>query len=190
MLNIDFLSILLIALGLSADCFAVAISAGLSEIRLSFLQQFRIALSFGIFQALMTYIGWLLGRTVVDFVSEFDHWLAFILLVIIGGRMIWESFHHDGNFQRRLNMSESLPLLILSIATSIDALAVGLSLAFVEVSIGTASLTIGIMAFIVTVVGLFVGRQVGKVVGTRAELVGGLILITIGLRILIEHLLN
>ena len=189
MVNMDFLSILLIALGLSADCFAVAISAGLSKIRLSFLQQFRVSISFGAFQALMAYIGWLAGRTVVDLISAYDHWVAFGLLVLVGGRMIWESFHHNVHRSRSLDISKGLPLLILSIATSIDALAVGLSLAFVELSIGTAALTIGIIALIVTAVGLFIGKQVSKLVGTRAELVGGLILIAIGLRILIEHLL-
>lgn len=189
MSSLDFLSVILIALGLSADCFAVAISAGLSKIHLSYLQQFRASLSFGAFQALMAYIGWLAGRTVVDFISEYDHWLAFGLLVLVGGRMIWESFHHDSHRRKGLDISKGLPLLILSIATSIDALAVGLSLAFVEVSITLASLTIGIIAFIVTVIGLIIGKQVSKVAGTRAEFIGGFILIAIGLRVLLEHLL-
>ena len=185
----DFPTILLIALSLSADCFAVSISAGLSQIRFSFRQQFRIALSFGVFQAFMAYIGWLAGRTVVDLISEYDHWVAFGILFLVGGRMIWESFHKNSQLQKRLDMSKRLPLLILSIATSIDALVIGLSLAFVEVSINIAVLTIGIIALIVTAVGLFIGKQVTKVIGTRVELIGGLILIGIGLRILIEHLL-
>ena len=102
---------------------------------------------------------------------------------------IWQSFHHDSHRRKSLDISKGLPLLILSVATSIDALAVGLSLAFAEGSIIPASITIGIIAFIVTGVGLFIGKQVSRVAGTRAELLGGLILIAIGLRILIEHLL-
>ena len=189
MSNIDFLSILLIAFGLSADCFTVALSAGLFKKHLSFLQQFRISLSFGIFQALMTFVGWLAGRTVVNLISEYDHWIAFGLLVLVGGRMIWESFRHDGLRSKELDISKDFPLLILSIATSIDALAVGLSLAFVEISIILTSYTIGIVAFLATVVGLIIGKQVSKVVGKRAEFIGGIILIGIGFRILLEHLI-
>jgi putative Mn2+ efflux pump MntP len=185
----EFISILFIALGLSADCFAVAISFGLSNPLLSYFKQSRIALSFGAFQALMAYIGWLAGRTIVNLISEYDHWVAFSLLVLVGGRMIWEAVHHDSDGSKSLDISKVLPLLILSVATSIDALAVGLSLAFIEVNIATASITIGVVAFIITIAGLFIGRKASRILGSRAELIGGIILIAIGLRILIDHLI-
>lgn len=186
--SVDFLSILLIAIGLSADCFAVALSTSISRSYLSSLQQFRVSLSFGVFQALMAFIGWLAGRTIVDFISEYDHWLAFGLLALVGGRMIWESLKHDSH-HRKWDITKGFPLLLLSIATSIDALAVGLSYAFVEVNITLAASIIGIVALIVTAIGLTLGKKVGNIIGLRAEMIGGIILIGIGLRILLEHVL-
>lgn len=185
----DFLSILLIAFGLSADCFAVALSGSISQKTWSFWQVFRVALSFGVFQALMPVLGWLAGRTVVDFIADYDHWLAFGLLAFVGGRMLWESFRDSDSRSRDTDISKGLLLLTLSIATSIDALAVGLSFAFLETNIVLASSTIGVTAFLVTVIAFMLGSKVGGVIGKRAEIVGGLILIGIGLRILLEHML-
>lgn len=189
MSDTDFLSILLIALGLSADCFAVALSASISQRISSFWQVFRVALSFGVFQAMMPVLGWLAGRTVVDFIADYDHWLAFGLLALVGSRMLWESFHDSDNRRGSTDISKGPLLLILSIATSIDALAVGLSFAFLETNIVLASSTIGITAFLVTALGFVLGRKVGGVVGKRAEVVGGVILIGIGIKILLEHML-
>lgn len=189
MSNTDFLSILLIAIGLSADCFAVALSSSISRRTLSSLQILRVALSFGIFQAVMPVLGWLAGNTIVEFISDYDHWLAFGLLGFVGGRMVWESFHsRDGKSTDR-DVTKGLMLLTLSIATSIDALAVGLSFAFLEVNIVVATVTIGITAFLVTIIGLIIGKKVGSLAGKRTECVGGVILIVIGLRILLEHML-
>jgi putative Mn2+ efflux pump MntP len=184
-----FLSILIIALGLSADCFAVALSASIAKKTLPLVQGFRIALSFGVFQAAMTIIGWLTGRTIIDFISSYDHWLVFGLLLFVGGRMILESFHEKEEREARTDITKWHFLLLLSIATSLDALAVGLSFAFLEVNLTMASITIGVVALIITFFGFFAGKKLGALVGKRAEIIGGIILIGIGLRILLEHLL-
>jgi putative Mn2+ efflux pump MntP len=184
----SFLSVLIIAIGLSADCFAVALSSSIATKHFALSRFFRFPLAFGIFQALMVILGWLAGRVVIDFIAAYDHWLAFGLLVFIGGRMIWESFHEKSG-EKAKNYSGWLTLLALSIATSIDALAVGLSFAFLEVDIAVASATIGITAFIITIIGQLIGNRVGSLVGKRAEIVGGVILIGIGIKILLEHLL-
>jgi manganese efflux pump family protein len=147
----------------------------------------RASLSFGLFQAIMPVLGWLAGRTFVNFIGGFDHWLAFGLLGFVGGRMLWESFHPERE-EKRTDITKGLILLTLSIATSIDALAVGLSFAFLKVNILTASLTIGFTAFLVTIIGFLLGKKVGELVGRSAELIGGLILIGIGVRILLTHL--
>ena len=187
--SIGFLSLLLIAIGLSADCFAVALSGSISMRTLSLLQVFRASLSFGLFQALMPVLGWLAGRTVVELVAQYDHWVAFVLLALVGGRMIWESFRSGDSRSENTDITRGLLLLTLSVATSIDALAVGLTFAFLEVDITLASSTIGVVAFVATAVGLLLGRRAGKLVGRRAETVGGMVLIGIGLRIILTHLL-
>jgi putative Mn2+ efflux pump MntP len=188
-INTDILSFLLIAIGLSADCFAVAVSSSIAMKTISRVQIFRAALSFGIFQALMPTIGWLAGRTVVDLISGFDHWIAFLLLAGIGGKMIWESFRPNRDDDGKTDITRGLLLLTLSIATSIDAFAVGLSFAFLEVDIALASSTIGITAFIITAIGFIIGRKTGKLIGERAELVGGIVLVGIGIRVLLTHIL-
>lgn len=189
MSSVDLLSIIGIAFGLSADCFAVALSASIVSSNLSRLQVLRASFSFGLFQAIMTALGWLLGRTVVDFIADYDHWVAFALLAFIGGRMIWESFHSKDNHQKNIDITKGWLLLTLSIATSIDALAVGLSFAFLQVNIAIASAIIGIIAFLITIVAFLVGNRAGILFGKRAEIIGGVILILIGIRIVVEHLL-
>ena len=188
--SIGFLSVLLMAIGLSADCFAVALSGSISMRTLSSLQVFRASLSFGLFQALMPVLGWLAGRTVVDLVvAQYDHWVAFVLLALVGGRMIWESFRSGEGRSENADISRGFLLLTLSVATSIDALAVGLTFAFLEVDITLASSTIGVAAFVATAIGFLLGRRAGKLVGRRAEAIGGMILIGIGIRILLSHIL-
>ena len=183
----DFPSVLAVALGLSADCFAVAVGGGVAMTGLSFYRVFRTSLSFGLFQALMPVLGWLAGRTVVDLIADYDHWVAFVLLAIVGGRMVWESFRAKAHTDAERDITRGILLLTLSVATSIDALAVGLSFAFVEIDILPACATIGVVSFAVTSVGLFVGSRAGKMVGRRAETVGGIVLIGIGLRVLLSH---
>lgn len=189
MIDNDFISILLVAIGLSADCFAVALGGGTSKLNHSWPQVFRVASSFGLFQALMPVLGWLAGRSVVEFVAGYDHWVAFGLLVIVGSRMLWESFRPEHGQDKELDITKGLLLITLSVATSIDSLAVGLSFAFLTVNIVTASLTIGAVAFLVTAIGFAVGKRAGKMIGKRAEAIGGIILLAIGLRILLSHLL-
>jgi putative Mn2+ efflux pump MntP len=185
----DFSSILVIAFGLSADCFAVALSGGMARKSFSLPPALRVAFSFGFFQAAMSVLGWLAGRTVIAYISAYDHWLAFGLLLFVGGRMLWESFHDKDGRREGADITRGLLLFTLSLATSIDALAVGLSFAFLEMNIALAGATIGVVALLVTLGGFWLGRRLGSLAGRRAELVGGLVLIAIGVRILLEHLL-
>lgn len=188
MANLDLVSVFLIAIGLSIDCFAVAISASVYLRNPSAIQVFRTSLVFGVFQALMPALGWLVGQTFIDFVEDYDHWLSFSLLAAIGVRMIWNAFH-SGEFQNdSLDITRGLALFLLSVATSIDALAVGLSFAFLKINITVASLIIGMVAFVFTIFGFIIGRKVGEIIGKRAEAIGGMVLIVIGLRILISHI--
>ncbi|MBN1691940.1 MAG: manganese efflux pump [Dehalococcoidales bacterium] len=189
MSDTSFYSILIIALGLSADCFAVALSSSIAAGRFTLSGFFRFPISFGIFQALMIVIGWLAGRTVIDLISSYDHWLAFGLLAFIGGKMLWEAFGGKDEAKAKKNINSWFTLLALSVATSIDALAVGLSFAFLKTDILLASITVGLTAFIITVFAQLIGNKVGALVGKRAEIIGGLILIGIGVKILLEHLL-
>lgn len=183
----DLISLVLIALSLSADCFAVAVSGSAAMGRLSRLQVGRVSFSFGFAQFLMPVIGWLAGRTVVNLISAYDHWVAFGLLALVGGHMIWESRSGNGQSENT-DITRGFILVTLAIATSIDSLAVGLSFALLEIGIIQASLIIGLVAFFITVFGFWLGSRVGVLLGKRAQLVGGLVLIGIGLRILITHL--
>ena len=189
MASIDFFSLVLIALGLSADCFAVAVSGSITLKRIFPIQVLRISLAFGFAQAIMPVLGWLAGRTVVNLISSFDHWVAFALLAGVGGKMLWESFHEKEEKGKSTDITRGLLLFTMSIATSIDSLAVGLSFAFLKVNIALASVTIGIVACLVTAISFLIGRKLGSVMEKRAEIIGGVVLIGIGLRILLEHLL-
>lgn len=184
-----FFSIFIIALSLSADCFAVSVGSSVTLGDATRKVWWRIALSFGIFQAGMVVLGWFAGSAFIDYIEPFDHWLAFGLLAFIGGKMLWDSFHEDESSEKKRAGITRLPVLLtLSVATSIDALAVGLSFAFLQVNLFIAALTIGITSFFVTVLGLFIGKRVGKLFGERAEMAGGIVLIIIGIRILVDHL--
>jgi len=189
-INGDFLSVFLIAIGLSADCFAVALSGGISKVNHSWSRILRVSFSFGLFQALMPVLGWLAGKTVVEFIADYDHWVAFALLAIVSGRMFWESFRPEHRQDKEIDITKGLLLITLSVATSIDALAVGLSFAFLEVNIVIAALTIGPVAFLITAIGFLVGKRASKIIGKRAEAIGGLILLVIAFRILLSHILE
>lgn len=175
-----------LAIGLSMDAFAVATCKGLS------MQQFNknhaviIALYFGTFQVLMPAIGYLLGSRFQQSITAYDHWIAFILLAIIGGNMIKESF--DPETETSSPSVHFKEMLILAIATSIDALAVGITFAFLQVSLIPAISTIGIITFVISVLGVKVGNVFGTKYRSKAEFAGGLILIVIGSKILMEHL--
>jgi len=170
------------------DCFAVSVTSGLTIKKVKVLNALSIAFSFGSFQAIMPIIGWLAGVSIVHFISDFDHWLAFILLCIIGGRMIYESTKLEAN-ENKMDPLNIYMLLMLSIATSIDALAVGLSLSFLRISIVLPSIVIGIVTFVISFFGVYVGGRIGHFFEQKIEMVGGLILIGIGIKILIGHLL-
>ena len=183
------ISLAIIALSLSVDCFAVSISGSASIKTLSVRQILRASLSFGLFQAIMPALGWLAGRTVVDLVADYDHWLVFGLLAAIGGKMIWEATRSDNGRGKDVDITKGWLLLTLSLATSIDALAVGLSFAFLEVDIVLACFVIGVIAFLASLTGFLLSKKLGELVGERAGIIGGIVLIIIGLRILLSHIL-
>ncbi|NLE22456.1 MAG: manganese efflux pump [Actinobacteria bacterium] len=182
------LTLLGVALGLAMDAFAVAVGAGLQLCDVSKRQTFRMAWHFGLFQALMPVIGWLAGLTLVEFIEPVDHWIAFGLLAFIGGKMVYEALRHSDEPADRCDPTRGWRLVTLSVATSIDALAVGLSMAVLGLSIWWPALVIGVVASAMTVIGLELGCRFGSLLGRRMEIVGGLILIGIGVKILVEHL--
>lgn len=183
------LTLLGIALGLAMDAFAVAIGTGLQLCVVSRRQTFRMAFHFGLFQFLMPIVGWLAGLTLVDLIAPVDHWIAFGLLAFIGGKMIYEAFaHKDDESADSCDPTRGWSLVGLSVATSIDALAVGLSLAVLGLDIWYPAIVIGIVAGALTVLGLELGCRFGSLLGKRMEVVGGLVLIGIGVKILVEHL--
>jgi len=188
-MNNDLVSIFLIAVGLSADCFAVSLGSAISKRNHSWTEILRVALAFGAFQATMPTLGWLLGKTLIDLVSGFDHWIAFALLGFVGGKMLLESFKKKQGDEEPSDITRGWLLISMAIATSIDALAVGLSFAFLDVSIALASPIIGVVCMCVTVIGFLAGRRAGKHMGKRADTVGGLILLAIAFRILLSHIL-
>lgn len=181
----DLISILAVAVSLGMDCFAVCIVAGIAvrEGRLPTI--IKIALLFGIFQTGMTLLGWLGGTFILSLIESYDHWIAAGLLALIGGKMIQEGLSEDG--EKKIDFYSSTVLIVLAIATSIDALAVGLSFAVLQVQILVPALTIGIVAFMMSCIGFKIGDRFGDIIGSRAEIIGGLVLILIGLRILAEH---
>jgi putative Mn2+ efflux pump MntP len=182
------LTLLGIAVGLAMDAFAVAIAVGLSTPHVSIRMTLRLAWHFGLFQALMPLLGWLAGRSVAHWIGGIDHWIAFGLLAAIGCHMIYEAVHADEEERTARDATRGASLVLLSVATSIDALAVGLSLALLGVGIWCPALVIGVVAFVFTAVGLHLGRRFGSLFDRRMEILGGLILIGIGIKILIDHL--
>lgn len=186
-----FFTLLLMGVGLSMDAFAVSICKGLSMRKVNKKQCLVIGLFFGGFQALMPFIGWVLGSQFEQYITSIDHWIAFILLGLIGGKMVVEAIREKdeavevGKMDPPLDLKE---MFILAIATSIDALAVGITFAFLQVPIVEAISIIGITTFVISVIGVYVGNFFGNRYKKKAELAGGMILILIGLKILLEHL--
>ena len=182
----SYLELFVIAVGLSMDAFAVSICKGLSVRRLKPRHNLICGLYFGGFQALMPVIGWLLGRQFESLIKSIDHWIAFALLVLIGANMIREAVKNE---EENLNESFSpKTMLPLAVATSIDALAVGVTFAFLDVSIVPAVSMIGATTFILSAVGVKIGNVFGAKYKSKAELVGGIVLVAMGIKILIEHL--
>jgi putative Mn2+ efflux pump MntP len=185
----DFVVVLGMAVALAMDCFAVALGMSCGHGKLSGGQTFRLALSFALFQFAMPIIGWFAGENLLRYIEGFDHWIAFGLLALVGGKMIRESFGvQKGDEEPPADRTRGLSIVVLSVATSIDALAVGLSLAVLRTNILFPAAVIGIICFVLTVAGSKLGPVVGRIAGKRAELAGGLILVAIGIKILVEHL--
>jgi putative Mn2+ efflux pump MntP len=181
--------ILLIALGLAMDCFAVSLGIGTNGMKKTARMVLRLAFHFGLFQGGMAFIGWLAGRQIAGLISSFDHWLAFFLLLWVGGRMVIGSIKQEEECPKN-DPTRGGSLVALSVATSIDALAVGLSLAIVDGSIFISSSIIGLTSFTLSVSGYLLGDKLGCRFGKRMELLGGLLLIGIGIRVLLSHLLG
>ncbi|MGB2770043.1 MAG: manganese efflux pump MntP family protein [Candidatus Zixiibacteriota bacterium] len=180
-------TITFLAFGLAMDAFAVSISSGITIKNPRIEQALKIAIFFGAFQAIMPVIGWLAGLGLRELIAQVDHWIAFGLLFLIGCKMIYESTKARSE-KKLLNPLSLGVLLLLSVATSIDALAAGVSLAFLKISIVLPIIVIGVVTFILSFLGVFVGDKSGRVFENKAEFVGGLVLIGIGSKILIEHL--
>jgi len=181
------LLILLISVSLSMDSFAVAIANGLTQYKVSISKTFQIALSFAIFQALFPYIGWLAGQSAINLINEVDHWVAFILLLIVGMKMIYDGIRHSeatGPKELKLNL-----IIAQSIATSIDAFVIGISLAILNEAILIPVITIGVTTFLFSFLGVQLGKMIGNKIGKSVAIFGGIVLIGIGTKILLEHLI-
>jgi putative Mn2+ efflux pump MntP len=183
-----WLSLLALAVALAMDAFAVAIVAGLTLASMTRRHVFRLAFHFGLFQALMPVIGWLAGVAIYDYIAAVDHWVAFGLLAFVGGKMLWGARHGAQERGPAGDPTSGWALLLLSVATSIDALAVGLSLAMVGSTIAIPAVVIGLVAAGFTATGMLLGRRIGAIWGKRVEVAGGLVLIGIGVKIVLEHL--
>ena len=182
----SFVELLFIALGLSMDCFAVSLSFG-AQGKLRVRDFIRFSFFFALFQAIMPVIGWLAGNAIKVYLAEIDHWIAFGILTFIGLRMIYESFKSEDE-KKPVDIRKWKILLSLSLATSIDALMTGVSFGFIKVNIVVAALTIATVTFLVSVTGAFVGKRSIHISPRWAEILGGLVLIGIGLKIVLEHL--
>ncbi len=182
------LELVFIAFGLAMDAFAVSIASGvvIKDLRVS--QALRIAIFFGAFQALMPVVGWFSGVGLKGFIAGIDHWIVFTILNFIGIKMIYEAAKM--NLDSKENVLGLYTLLVLSIATSIDALAVGITFAFLNISIIIPVIVIGIITFVLSLFGVFIGNHIGHFFERKIEMAGGIILICIGIKILLEHLIK
>ena len=184
------LTLIGIAVALAMDAFAVAVAVGIGLQSLHYRQIFRLAWHFGLFQAMMPVIGWAAGTTVRDHIQAYDHWIAFALLSFVGGNMLKEAFFgEEEETSSEKDATRGLTMVVLSVATSIDALAVGFSMSLLNISIVTPALVIGVVAAAFTVGGLYLGNRVAgfRRLSGYAEILGGLVLLAIGANILHEH---
>ena len=182
----SFTELIITAIGLSMDAFAVSVCQALTAPNFKKIDALKFGIFFGVFQALMPRIGWLFGNLFSDYVTSVDHWIAFVLLGYIGIKMIYDAFSCKGEENsKELNLKL---LLILAFATSIDALAVGVSFAFMKMNIIISVLTIGLTTLVLCPIGALLGKKIGSRLGNRAQILGGAILIIMGTNILIQHL--
>ena len=186
-----WIELLLTAVGLSMDAFAVSVCKGLGMRKMRYDRALVIGLYFGVFQAIMPLLGWLLGTSFSRYIQAFDHWIAFILLGFIGGKMIIEAVR-EWNEEEIVEVTDApidhKNMLVLAVATSIDALAVGITFAFLNTPIIEAISIIGITTFVLSIIGVIVGNFFGSKYKSKAEFIGGLILVLLGVKILLEHL--
>jgi putative Mn2+ efflux pump MntP len=183
----SFVEILLLAISMAVDAFAVSLAAGTLPGRHGRREAFRLAFHFGLFQFLMPVVGWLAGTSIEPLIRNVDHWLAFGLLAFVGARMISVAWRSERSLPA--DPSRGWILVVLSIAVSLDALAVGLSLGLVGISVGYPALLIGLTTGLLSLLGLRLGMATGSNLGRPAQLIGGLVLIGIGVRIVLEHLM-
>ncbi len=188
-IHVDFITLSLIAVSLSLDAFAVCLGVGAAQSCPDRKSEFRLAGFFGLFQALMPVLGWLASVTIIQLIGQFDHWIAFGLLAYVGINMIHSGLKKSEKASCE-DPSRGKNLFILSIATSIDAFAVGLTLGLLKVQVYLPALFIGLVTFSLSVVGLFLGKKLGDKFGKRMEIVGGIVLILIGIRVLVTHLMG
>jgi putative Mn2+ efflux pump MntP len=182
----NFAALVFLAFAMSTDAFAAAIGKGATLKHPRFFQALRIGILFGVIEAVTPVIGWAIGSLATQWVAAWDHWIAFVLLLILGAHMIWNGLQADAE---EVPQHQSLFMLALTaVATSIDAMAVGVGLAFVNVSIVQAAVMIGLATTIMVTAGVLLGRVLGSLIGKRAEIAGGLVLIGVGALILYEHL--
>ena len=184
----SIIALVFVAIGLAMDAFTVSIAKGISLRKATVPQAAKVALFFGGFQALIPLLGWLFGLSFEKYITAFDHWIALILLTLIGGKMLYESFKgEDEEDSVEVDPLNARSLLVLAIATSIDALAVGVTFAFLNVNILTSITLIGVITFVISFAGVIIGNKVGEYLKNYAEIVGGIILILIGVSIFLEH---
>jgi manganese efflux pump family protein len=184
----NLIEIIIIAVGISMDAFAVSMSSGLNKQMHNKRSAIRLSFHFGLFQCLMPIIGWFIGSKIEKYIVSVDHWIAFSLLLFIGCKMIYECYQN--NISNQTDPSKGWNLVTLSFATSIDALAIGLSLAFLRVNIIYPAIFFGVITAIFSLSGIFLGAHLGKILGKKMEFIGGLILIIIGIKILLTDLLS
>lgn len=183
----ELAAVAVIAVGLAMDCFAVSLGIGASGNRQTARSIFRVSFHFGLFQGGMAFLGWLAGSTIVQFIASFDHWIAFILLAWVGARMVREGMNPELS-GCQADRTRGGTLIVLCLATSLDALAIGLTLSLTNTPIAPASLVIGLASLVLSVIGILAGSGLGVRFGKRMEIAGGILLTLIGLRILLSHL--
>lgn len=176
---------LVLAFALGIDAFSVAVGAGAYLVKANIRQKFRLSFHFGLFQFIMPIIGWLAGANVARYIADYDHWVVFILLSAVGGKMVYESLKSDDGDKVDSDITRGLVMVGLSIATSIDALAVGFSMAVMRQEIMMPAIIIGIVAAAMTLFGIYIGEKASSKMGAKAEIIGGIVLIIIGIKNLI-----
>ncbi|MDX2479796.1 MAG: manganese efflux pump MntP family protein [Desulfuromusa sp.] len=184
----EIITLLGIAIALGVDAFAVALASGAMLDPLLERRWFRLSFHFGLFQGLMPILGWLAGLSMHQWINAYNYWIACGLLFFVGGRMVFEALRRGDEQECIRDVTRGGTMVMLSIATSIDALAVGFSLALLEISIWIPALVIGVIAAVLTAAGMLLGRKIGALWGPRVEIAGGMVLCGIGIKILVDHL--